>query len=65
MKTREYKDVIRSAVEGNAKTVKELEEAARWLLPEDEALEVRNALGAARVLAVALGNIQFDAEQGT
>jgi hypothetical protein len=63
VKTREYKDVIRSAVDANAKSVKELEEAATRLLPEDEAQEVKNALGAAKVLGVVLGNIQFDAEQ--
>lgn len=62
-KTRSYTQVVRSAVRANLKVIAELEEANKFALPPEEEREVTAALGAARVLAVVLGNIQFDAEQ--
>ena len=65
MKNRSYRQIIRSAVEANHRVIAELKEANKFALSSEERQEVTAALGAARVLAVVLGNIQFDAEQGT
>lgn len=61
-KTRTYKQVIRSAVRANLKTITDLESALPLSPTSEQGREVANALGAAKVLAVVLGNAKFDAE---
>jgi hypothetical protein len=61
-KPRSYKQVTRSAVRANLKAIAELEEALPLAPTAEQQREVADALGAARVLSVVLGNILFDAE---
>lgn len=62
--TKTYKQYARQAVRSAKKAEEMLMEMGDFMLPPEEEQEVKDALGATRVLLHALGNIQHDAECG-
>lgn len=62
--TKTYKQYARQAMCSAKKVEAELVEMMAFKTDVEHKQEVRNAIGSVRVLLVALGNIQFDADHG-